>query len=863
MIHLHLHTSYSLWDGYGDVEEYLEHASDRCFVLTEHNNMFSYIKFKKAGLNCYAGVELSILDNYAHITLIAKNERGYARLNQLTMIDRKRRGLDVVFDEEYKEDIIYLTGCTKTYFNTDERRFEILQYIEKGFDVVVECVIYPHFEHIFMPNLYFAKKMGIPFVLTNDVHFLRKEHWLYNDIVNCINSKAKFNDENRFRYDTSIYLMREDEFIEKCAQYGIDKEDVLQSFKNAERVVERAYNGIPKVQPIKYDVSLRDYIKQNAFRKIEREYESELKKEIELIERKGFSDVFILTNEIVKRLRQEGILMNYGRGSAAGSLVSYVLGITHVHPKLYKLDFSRFINEYRNDYPDIDIDVPSKKRDYVEQIVREMFQDNVTRLNTLARFTSVSLANDLSRVFDYNYEAKTVDYRTFIVENKLYEIVTALEGKPRHAGTHPAGFCFGQNIAKTFANIDMEDASFLNLIKLDFLGLSTMDIIQTYYEKDNINYIEELDTYKIHDLEIQTSDVGTAGVFQFEAESCSKVADLINPNNISGVIDVISLSRAPSLSNNAHIRYCKMDMDEFMKELLPETRGVLIYQEQLLELLRKYSSMNAEEIERARKIISKLKVEEFEQILDRIRQDFLQHFSPMQTEMLIRSIENSAQYMFNKAHATSYGHLTFLTMYLKMIDYAKYVAYYINSIDDDERIMRVIAEARTKGVRVHLPKITMANQYTDDKAMLINGQIYLTDKCIKFRSKKDHNKIVSEYAEKIINNKKTFGFYPFRLHDDIKEYRKRFVYASLKQGYGTFVTLCYVVSFYPYSSECVITDGYSVVKCYIADGRLNEIIRNSEKMKTTLIVKIRREPGKKDTILNAKVYERDNVSEQS
>ncbi|MEO0132629.1 MAG: PHP domain-containing protein [candidate division WOR-3 bacterium] len=855
MIHLHLHTSYSLWDGYGDVDEYKDYVGSLPFALTEHNNMFSYIKFKRAGLNCYAGVELGILDNSAHITLLAKNERGFARLNQLTAIPKKERGLSHVFDEEYANDIIILTGCCKTYFNSEERRLELLEYFRRGFDIVVECVMYPNFEHIFIPNLQFAKQNGLPFVFTNDVHFLRKEHWIYNDIVNCINSKAKFNDPERFRYDTGIFFMNEDEFIKRCEGFGIERTDVLRSFKEAERVISRAYNGMPQVKALTFDIGLREYIAQNKVRDIDKKYERQLEREIEIIERKGYKDVFILAKEILKLINENGIVTNYGRGSASASLVSYVLGITHVAPFLYNLDFGRFINEYRNDLPDIDIDVPSRKRDYITTLIQEKYGQNVTRLHTLARFSVTTIASDLSRVFDIDYEAKSVDNREFVVRNNLYEYVKALEGKPRHSGTHPAGLCFGENIASVFANVDTEDSTYLNLTKIDILGSGTMDIIQTYYERDGINYIMEFDTFKIKEEEIDICGVGKAGVFQVEGESCGMVTDLIKPKRIGQMIDVTALARAPSLANETHLVYHQYRAPSFMKELFPETRGVIIYQEQLLEILRNFTSFDGEKIEQTRRIISKLKVDEFERVLGEIKQELLYHFNPVETEQLIHHIEDSAQYMFNKAHATSYAHLTFLTAKLKRDDYAKYVTYYLNAIDDDERRMRIIAEAKQRGVFVHLPKLTMASEYNDDFAMLRDGNVYITDKAMKFRARKDVSKLLREYAEKMLQSRKTFGFYPFRIHSDIKRYKRKYIFTPLTEGSGTFVTLCYVVSFYPNDNECIVTDGYSVIKCYIRDSRINEVIRNSEKTKNTIVVKIERKPGYKDTIIAARVLD--------
>ncbi len=864
MIHLHLHTSYSLWDGYGDIEEYKEFYEtnewfkNSAFALTEHNTLYSYIKFRREGFNCYAGVELSILNNLHHITLLAKNERGYTRLNELVTIPQRQRDFSVVFDENYKDDILYLTGCVKTYFNNEARRNEILQLIDRGFDIVVEAVIYPNFEHIFIPLIDFAVKNGLRYVLTNDVHFLKKEHWIYNDIINCINSKSKFNDANRFRYDTGVYFMNEDEFIEKCGLFGIDKKIVLDSFKNSENIVESLYNKIPEVADIYiegYDGDFDSYIKANIYRNIENKYKKDFENEVNMIKSKKFDKVFVLTNEIVKLLRENKILTGYGRGSSAASLVAYVLGITHVHPKIYNLDITRFINEHRNDLPDIDIDVPSNKREYVEHLIKKKFGDNVTRLHTLNRFTSVSLSNALARIFDYNYEAKSVNHMEFIVENKLYEYVKALEGKPAFAGTHPAGLCFGNDIAKKFIHIDMDDAMYLNLVKIDFLGLSTMDVIQSYYEKEGINWIEKFDTLKMKDVELDIVNIGTAGIFQMEAESCSIVTNMVKPKNINETIHVLALSRAPTLANSAHIKYVKYQEPNILKDLFPETRGVMLYQEQLLELLRKYTFFSSEKVEKARKIISKLKVDEFENIMKDFSNDAKMHFNQLELATIINAIQNSAEYLFNKSHATAYAHLTYLTAYLKKIDYIGYITHYINCIDDDEKLIRIISEAKNKKVMIHLPKIVLSKLYSkvDDKAIRIGDEIYLTDKVIKFRAKVDVMKIFKEYIEKMIEYKKTFGFYPFRIHNDIKTYSKRFIYCPLNHNVnGSFVSLCYVVSYNPHSKTALITDGYTVKKCYVFDDRTGEVLRNSEKTKNTVIVKIERKYGYKDTILKAK-----------
>ena len=856
MIHCHTHTSYSLWDGYGDVEEYKEYVGDKPFVLTEHNNTFSYIKFRRAGLNVYAGIELSILDNTHHITVLAKTERGFARLNSLATIDKRERDFSVVFDENYRDDLLYLTGCVKTYYNTENRRYEILEYLDKGFDIVVEAVVYPNFEHIFLPAIEFAKKHGLPYVLTNDVHFLKKEHWLYNDIINCINSKRKYNEPDRFRYDTSVFFMNEDEFIEKCSQYGIDRTTVLTSFRNAEQILERVYHDIPHVASIKpagYSNDFRAYFYANLHRPVEEQYRDRLERELQLIEQKGYGHIFALTHQIVKMIRDMGILTNYGRGSAVASLVAYYLGITHVHPIRYNLTLERFMNEYRDDVPDIDIDVPSSRREEIEGIIFDLYGDNVTRLNTLARFTATTVVSDLARIYDIDYESKTVSALEFASVHKLDKICNALIGKPRHSGTHPAGLCFGENIANTFANIDVEDANYLRLVKLDLLGSGAMDIVQAYKDEDGIDYIQEFSTFRMFDVPLDIKGIGTAGVFQAEGDACSSVVDLLEPKSIHETVHTIALSRAPALSNRAHVAYKHHTASNIMKELLPETNGVVIYQEQVMKILKEVGKFTDEEVEWARRIISKLKREEYERVKQKFVENARYEWTESQISQILHEIENSAEYLFNKAHAVAYAHLTYLFAYLKTIDLPKFVARYINACDIEYRTMRVIAEAKRRGVRVHLPKLTLVEEYrehTGKRAYVKDGEVYLTPLILKFRAKKDVTKLLDEYAEKLLNARKTFDFYPFAIHKEAKDFARRYSYVPLGKGTGTFITLAYVVSLHSNERKCIVTDGYTVDKLHITDARLLEILYNAEKGKHTVILKV-----SNNSILNAKVYQ--------
>jgi len=255
-------------------------------------------------------------------------------------------------------------------------------------------------------------------------------------------------------------------------------------------------------------------------------------------------------------------------------------------------------------------------------------------------------------------------------------------------------------------------------------------------------------------------------------------------------------------------------------------------------------------LEFARKAISKLKRDDFELVM----QKFIQNADTFElkrddVQTLVGHIRDSAEYLFNKGHAAAYGCLAYLTMYLKQNYYLDYVRHYINASDNNIHIMKIIAEAKQKGYLVHLPKLTYIYD-TDDKCIVKDGQLFLTDKCIKFRNKTNPTGVLNEYVEKMSNPKKMYEFYPFRIYDVIKKYRQKYIYLPLTSDDIVYVTLAYVVQFNAQNRECYVTDGITVKKLFVTDERLFEVIRNAEKTKNVLMLKIHEK-----TIMRARVYD--------
>lgn len=826
MIHFHVHTSYSLSDAYGDVAELSWY--EKPFVVTEHDNLYSYIKLRRAGIDARAGVELSFTGGRDHITLVAKDEKGFAILNQLVEVPTQYRTLQTVFRDEYKEHLIYLSGDAHTYFATFNRLCLLRDYRKEGYDVVVEIPVVPHNDYLINLLLHFAKEHDLPFIFTNDVHYPAKEYWIYCDIVLCVNSKKRFTNPNRRRHDTSLYLMNADEFLEKCNTYGIDKADVYRSFETAERYIQQTYGGMPAIEMVdveQYDGDFMQYVLENQYHPVPSQ--EALQHEVNIITRKGYDKVFVLTHKLVKMIREKGIVTGYGRGSSAASVTAYVLGITHVNPILYKLDFSRFINEYRNDLPDIDIDIPARRRLQVEEAVCSAYGDNVTKLDVLVRYTATTAKNDIASYAD----GLPISHE---------EAVEGLVGKPRHKSEHPAGLCFGKDIARTFSYIDVEDASFLNLVKVDILGLDTLDILQAYKDEDGRELLEEFSSDKLKTMSVDLAQVGTAGIFQLQGYECNKVTQYLNPRTIDDVINTVALSRAPALAQKAHVRYATYSAPNIMKDLLPETRGVVLFQEQVTRILRDVGHFSMEECEQARRALSKLRENEFSEFIRLFRERAQFDYNESELNTIISSIKDSASYLFNKAHATAYTHLTYVLLYLKQENPALFTARYINAVNDDTAIAYLIADVRRKGVTVYLPKITRAYEYAfheGKRAYATDGEVWLTAEVMSLKRATRVDDIIADYAHKLAHARKTFAFYPFHIHDEIRKYAERYVYAPLGTNGSTYVTLAYVVNYNP-AGKCTVTDGDTVATLRVYEPNVMEVLRCADKTKATLVLKV-------------------------
>lgn len=802
-VHLHTHSHYSLLDGLPKINDLVARVKELgmdAIALTDHGNLYGAIEFYKAAIKAeikpILGVETYIApesrfdkniqngDKYFHLTLLCENNIGWKNLIKIVtkanlegFYYKPRADKELL--KEYHEGIICLSGCLigeipqlilNNKMNQAKEAAKTYQDIFGKENFFLEIGYHLEIENIEKVNdglKKISQELNIPLVATQDIHYLRKEDAEYQDILLAVQTGNKVSDEKRLTIGKEFWMSSPEEMIENF-------KDIPEAVENTVKIAERCnvkliLNQIKLPEfPLPAGETGNVYLEQlinerlpQRFPEITEQIKERLVYELSIIKKTGFADYFLIVQDIVNWAKQQGIVVGPGRGSAPGSLVSYILGITDVDPLKYELIFERFLNPDRIQMPDIDIDFTDKRRDEVLGYVKQKYgEDKVAQIITFGTMASRAAIRDVGRVLGIPYafcdqlsklvpppmklaEAikKVPDIKSLYETNpdakKIIDAASHLEGVARHASVHACGVVISkeplsdivplqrapQDPNIIISQFEMHSIEDLGLLKMDFLGLKNLSIIE-----ETIRLIFEISNQKIDISKIPLNDKKTfqllqngetVGVFQLESSGMRHYLKEIKPTEFEDVVAMVALYRPgpmdllPQYIKRKHGQEKISYLHPKLEPILKKTYGIGVYQEQMMEIARSLAGFSLSEADTLRKAIGKkikslLALQEEKFIEGMIKNNINQKTA----EIIWQWFEPFAGYGFNRSHSVCYALIGYQTAYLKSHFPIEFVSSLLNSESDDiERIAFLINEAKKSKIEVLAPDINKSSTY--------------------------------------------------------------------------------------------------------------------------------------------------------
>src|SRR5277367_2753695 len=882
-VHLHLHTDYSLLDGACDLEKLCEHVQKLgmpAVAMTDHGNIFGAVHFVNAahkhGVKPIVGCELYVCkkddhniertppdgDTYNHLLVLAENEEGYRNLVKITS-EASLHGfyykprVSKRFLAEHSAGLIGLSGCLKGEVaerlmegNYDAARNAAASFTDifgkENFYLEIQDQGLEQ-EHRIHPGLFkLEKDLGLPLVATNDSHYLCEDDAHAQDVMLCIQTGKSIQDTNRMKFQGSDFFVKSHDEMHRVFK---DAPDVLtRTLAIAERCnmkLEKVSNPFPHFDvPPGFTLdsyfehvtregfarlldTLRSLRDQGRLKHRLDEYEKRLAEELGIIQQMRFSGYFLIVWDFIRYAKEHDIPVGPGRGSAAGSLVSYALGITDIDPLQHELLFERFLNPERVSMPDIDIDFCMNRRGEVINYVTQKYgRDNVAQIITFGTMAAKAAIKDVGRAMDIPYSdvdriAKMVPTQLNITLDQAIEdspqlreamekdgqirelIQTAkkLEGMVRNSGVHAAGVVISPRpltelvpLHKTKNNeivtaFDMVAIEKMGLLKMDFLGLTTLTILTdalkliaqtkgTPITLDNVP-LEDAETYQ------RVFHKGlTSGVFQFESHGMRDVLRKYQPNSIEDLTALNALYRPGPIQggmiddfiDRKHGRKkVEYELPE-LQEILQETLGVIVYQEQVMQIANRLAGYSLGEADLLRRAMGKKKAEEMAQQRERFVQGAAQRkYPPKKIEKIFDLMAQFAGYGFNKSHSAAYALLAFHTAYLKTHYPVEFMAALLTSVTGStDDVVKYIKECREMEIAVEPPDINVSDANFTPHGEAIRFGLAAVKNV-------GHNAIQS-----IVAGRKEFGryhsIYEFCEKVDLRLLNKRVLESLIKSG---------------------------------------------------------------------------------
>lgn len=804
--HLHVHTEYSLLDGSNKIKEYVEKIKAlgmTAGAITDHGVMYGVIDFYKAareaGINPVLGCEVYVApgsrldremvhgeDRYYHLVLLAENNTGYSNLMKIVSKGfvegyyyKPRVDMEVL--EKYHEGIIALSACLAgevqrnlvrgMYEEAKEVAYRYERCFGKGnFFLELQDHGIPEQKLVNQQLLRMSQETGIELVATNDVHYTNAEDAEPHDILLCLQTGKKLADEDRMRYEGGQYYVKSEEEMKSLFPYA------LQALENTQKIADRCHveiefghTKVPHFEvPEGYDSWT--YLNKLCHEGLDKRYGADAPKylqklddELAVIKNMGYVDYFLIVWDFIHYAREHDIMVGPGRGSAAGSLVSYTTGITDIDPVRYNLIFERFLNPERVSMPDIDVDFCFERRqEVIDYVVEKYGKDCVTQIVTFGTLAARGVIRDVGRVMDLPYNfvdtiAKaipnelgiTIDkallmnpelrgmYESDESVKKLIDMSRRLEGLPRHTSMHAAGVVISQKpmdeyvplsrasdgtITTQFTMTTIEE---LGLLKMDFLGLRTLTVIQNAVrlaekssgKKIDMNAIDYNDKKVLDSLGTGKTD----GVFQLESAGMKNFMKELKPQSLEDVIAGISLYRPGPMDfipayikGKDHPESITYDCPE-LEPILAPTYGCIVYQEQVMQIVRDLAGYTWGRSDLVRRAMSKKKGK----VMEQERKNFV-YGNPEENVpgCIARGIDENvankiydnmidfAKYAFNKSHAAAYAVVAYQTAYLKYYYPVEFMAALMTSVlDNTSKVSEYIYTCRQMGIAILPPDI--------------------------------------------------------------------------------------------------------------------------------------------------------------
>jgi len=814
-VHLHNHSEYSLLDGACKLDEMISRTRDlgmKAIALTDHGALFGAVEFylaaRRAGVKPIIGCEAYIcpdrLDRatakgrwgeYAsHLLLLAKNETGYRNLVKLSSIGYLdgfyyRPRIDPETLHAHREGLIVTSGCLAAEIpslllaDDEEGAWKKACWYRDlfGEDFYIELQWHdlPEDHRVFPRLRQLAKRLGAKIVGTNDTHYLMKEHAEAHDVLLCIGTNANVSDTNRLSFGTQEFYLKSPK--EMAALFDDCPEAVTTTLEIAEKcdlTLDFSQKYLPRfplpegeTDEVEYLAALARAGLARRYGQITPELADRLNYELDMIERMGFVGYFLIVSDFIRYAREIGVAVGPGRGSSAGSLICYALGITNLDPIRFSLYFERFLNPERITLPDIDIDFQDEGRDKVIEYVRQKYgAESVTQIITFGRLKAKGVVRDVGRVLGLGYGevdrlAKKIPdglnvrlsvskgeedkWRCAMEDNpelgallaereeyrKIIELGKILEGTSRHASTHAAGVVitpgpltdyvplYRQSDGSITTQFDMNIVDKIGLLKMDFLGLRTLSVIaatlQMLKERGievDLDAILEKHDEKTYDL-LARGD--TIAVFQLESRGMREWLTKLKPSCLDDIVAMVALYRPgpmemiPGYVRRKHGQEKIEYMHPKLEAILRSTYGIAVFQEQVLAIARDLAGFSLGRADLLRRAMGKKNADEAEKIKPEFIEGCAEHsgMTPEQAAKLFDLVRPFAQYGFNKAHAACYGVLAYQTAYLKANFTAEYMAAEMSSYHGETRqIPKLMNECRRLGIRVLPPDVNASDR---------------------------------------------------------------------------------------------------------------------------------------------------------
>ena len=814
---LHNHSDYSLLDGASQLPQMVERAVELgmpALALTDHGVMYGAIELLKlckgAGIKPIIGNEMYVVNGSIddpqpkkerryHLVVLAKNATGYRNLVKLTSISHLRgmrgRGIfaraciDKATLEQHREGLIVATACLGG---------EIPQAILKGRpDVAREVARW--YQQLFGEDFYLeiqdhgspedrivnteivriATELGIALIATNDAHYLTRNDVEAHDALLCVLTGKLVSDEKRLRYTGTEYIKSESEMLALFADH-LEPAVVAEAVANTALVADKVedYDILGRYQMPRFPIpaghtavtylaevteaGLRDRLRLGAGDPIDPTYGDRMAFELQVMEQMGFPTYFLVVWDYIRFARENGIPVGPGRGSAAGSLVAYALGITNIDPVVNGLLFERFLNPERKSMPDIDTDFCIERRsEVIDYVTRRYGEDKVAQIITFNRMTSKAVLKDVARVLDIPYgdadrlaklipvvrgkpaklkemigpESPAPEFREKYEKDgnvkRWVDMAMRIEGTNKTFGVHAAGVVIAaepldelvplqrNNDGQVITQYFMEDVESMGLLKMDFLGLKNLTMIEK-----TINLVEKNSGVRIDPDDLPANDEGTyallargdlEGIFQLESSGMRQIVRDLKPSSLEDISSILALYRPgpldagliPKFINRKHGREAIDFADQKLEPILKETYGIMVYQEQIMRIAQDLAGYSLGEADLLRRAMGKKKVSE----MQKHRHLFVNGASERGVassvaDALFDQMVLFAEYCFNKSHSTAYGAVTYQTAYLKAHYPVAYMAALLTvNAGTTDKVQRYISNCNAMGIEVMSPDV--------------------------------------------------------------------------------------------------------------------------------------------------------------